>query len=861
MKDENKSNEMFRTSHIVILLCYTLFSVILIGETCLLGWEKWALILIGIGVIISWFIHIRQNIAESIRLWIYSVLMMATFFFYGTHTTSTFDLCAVMTGLLMIYTMTGVEAMTYLCQGTYLLTFFYGIVELFRSGHSFDSIDVTRSILHVSLIFIAGWVARVIMDRWRMVLKNVSDESAEFKGQIERLNDFLANISHEIRTPVNVITGLSDSLLDDENNEEKQDNIRAVSSAGRKIGELIGDILDYSEVDMGSLAVNSEDYMISSLLSDIVAEIRPRLTDDIELVIDVDPEIPSVMNTDVVKLKKILLHLIANSIKYTNEGGVYVHITPERREYGINLFIEVVDTGIGMSEYEIERVIDRFYQADSGRTRAAGGLGLGLPIVAGFVKSLNGFLNIESTPGKGTCVRVSIPQKIVDKEDCMSLDHSDKLSLGAYLHFEKYPNPKVRQFYDAMTKDMVLGLGAMMQRANNIDNFKRIAEATHFTHVFVGKEEYEEDVDFMEELARETYVAVVADESFMPRKGSRVSIMRKPFYCFPVISFLNTDRDTEKEEGRLYARGVKALVVDDEPMNHMVAKQILSRYGMEVYTASSGNEAIEMVSDIKLDIVFMDHMMPGMDGVEAMKRIRSFLGKTGKELPIVALTANAVSTAKEKFLSEGFDGFIPKPIEIPELEHVLKKVLSKSSITIEHEQEEESYSDAQMTKVLEFEPDDIEEVISEVTKNNNLLDKLEEMGVDTKTGLSYCQDDISLYEEILLEYGRDSKDKYDKLEKYLSENDLKNYGIIIHAVKSTSKMIGANKVSDNAKKLEDASGRGDRAMIDSLHAGTMEQYKKLANVLREHFDKGGEKENNPLKPAVVVMEFEPDMGE
>ena len=172
---------------------------------------------------------------------------------------------------------------------------------------------------------------------------------------------------------------------------------------------------------MNSLAVNEEDYMITSLLHDVIAEITPLKRPDLELVIDVDPHIPSTMRSDVTKLKKIFRHLIDNALKYTEEGGVYVHITPEERDYGINLLLEVTDTGIGMSRAELEMVFERFYQADSGKTRSANGLGLGLSIANGFIRSLNGFLTIESEPKNGTTVRVSIPQMVVGTDYCMSI--------------------------------------------------------------------------------------------------------------------------------------------------------------------------------------------------------------------------------------------------------------------------------------------------------------------------------------------------------------------------------------------------------------------------------------------------------
>ncbi|MCR5753583.1 MAG: response regulator, partial [Acetatifactor sp.] len=684
MEKQMKKNELFQASHMVILISYTIFSVILIGEALLLSWEKWALLLIGFSLISSWILHIGQVIPEYQRIWIYSILMMGTFFFYGIHETSAFDLAPVVIAVIMIYTMTGLKALITLWQVTYYVTIGYDILQIYFGDEGFDSLIVTRTLLHLTLVFMSGWISRTIIDKWEKVLVKSREEIEILTDATDRLNDFLANISHEIRTPINAVIGLTGVCIEKEKDEEIKANMQSVAEAGKRVAEQISDILDYSEIDMEKVAVNGEDYMIDSLLNDLVVQLSPYKAPELELIIDVDPELPTAMHADVTKLKKVLWHLIMNGLKYTKEGGVYVRITSIPQAYGLNLCMEVRDTGIGMSEEEMEHIFERFFQGDSGRTRSTSGLGLGMSVVNGFVKALNGFLTIESKLGEGTTIRISIPQTIVDSSKCMAVSEPENLNLGAYLHFEKFENPQVREFYNAMVKDIVQGLKVRMHRVDNIENLRALSQNVHFTHLFVGEEEYESDIEFIENMAKNTLVVVVANNDFKLPKGSRARIMRKPFYCFPVVNVLNSSVDTgREEEGRLYCRGARALVVDDEPMNLLVANNIFRQYGMVVSTAASGREAIEMCNSNEYDIIFMDHMMPEMDGIETMKRIRTDFDRDKKDVPIVALTANAVSTAKEMFIKEGFDGFISKPIELIEMERVLKKVLPKSLLSIE----------------------------------------------------------------------------------------------------------------------------------------------------------------------------------
>ena len=200
MDNKRGKDALFKSSHMTILVCYTIFAFLLAGESFLLGWEMWAVLLIMAGVFLSWLIHIQQKLAEEQRLWVYSILIMGSFFFYGIHPTSAFDIAAVMGVLITIYTMTAIKPLITMCQVTYFITFFYSLLNLYKSGVTFDSLIITRSMLHVALMLTAGFVARVIIDKWDEIVLHTQDEIVVLKDATTRLNDFLANVSHEIRT-------------------------------------------------------------------------------------------------------------------------------------------------------------------------------------------------------------------------------------------------------------------------------------------------------------------------------------------------------------------------------------------------------------------------------------------------------------------------------------------------------------------------------------------------------------------------------------------------------------------------------------------------------------------------------------
>ena len=837
---DKNDDELFISSHLMMLLTYTIFSIILVAEIFVMDWEKWMTFLILGGVLLSWYIYFSNIGSGRMRLWVCSLLMMATFFYYGTHDTSTFDLAVVICVVMFLYTMTGIHSLVTLCQFTYYITMAYEIINLAAGGMKFDSLTLTRTLLHVAVVTMTAWISRTIINKWQEVLGHSKEEITKLNESTGRLNDFIANVSHEIRTPINTILGLCNIEISKETDRDRKNDLVAIEEAGKRIGEQISNVLDFSEIDRNDVAVNYEDYMLSSVFNDLVSEIEPHRKKNIELIIDVEPSIPSVMNTDVDKLKKVLWHLIINGIKFTNEGGVYVHVSSVSQVYGINLIIEVKDTGIGMDEHQLEMIYDDFYKADSGRDRTTGGLGLGMMIVHGFVKSLGGFMIIESSIGGGTSVRVSIPNRIIDPNPCMSVKDRESISLGAYLHFEKYSNPHVREFYDSMVRNIVTGMKVSMHRVDNLGSLRALVDNKKLTHLFAGPEEYNSAVEYMESLASDVLVTVVANPEELNRPtASKVRVMPKPFYCFPVVGILNSKPgDDVFEEGAVSFTGARALIVDDEPMNLIVSSGMLRRYGMIVTTCESGQEAIDLCRQNEYDVIFMDHMMPVMDGVEAMRRIRSEQTRSKIITPVIAFTANAVSSAREMFRQAGFDGFVAKPVDMVELERVLKRVLPPALVAANsnHPPKEDHSGIA---------PDDI-------------FDRLKAIGVDTDTGMYYSQNDAEFYKTLLNQYAQESTAKKKTMEESLALGNLGDYAIQVHSIKSTSKMIGEMNLSEMAKELEEAAKRGDRAFVDKSHDAMLAVYERLLDAIDP--DRAASKVKEDTSDFDEILEFEPEGG-
>lgn len=819
--------EKQRSTHLLILIVCTVLILALTGEAILLGWEIGAVVLLLLGLTVCWVFHIIEKMPESSRLWQYFILSMLAFFFYGIHETSVYDLAPLMIVIIILYSATENYSIIRLCVITYFLTMGYDFVFVLGRDIELSSLVITRSIFHLVLVFMAGMITKTILERRNKERKNSENQIAELEETNRRTEDFLTNVSHELRTPINAVTGITAVMLKNEDNDDRKKNLQSIQVAGYRLFGQIGDILDYTEIDTKRITVSEEAYMISSLINDVIN--RNHQSDKgkkLELVFDIDPDVPSVLLGDGKKIKKILGHLIDNAFKFTQKGGVYVRVYAIKKKYGVNLCIRVSDTGVGIAQEELEKIKERFYQSNAGRNRRAGGLGLGLSIVSGMVSVMEGFIQIESVVGEGTTVTVSIPQKIVDEAKVMVVDDKADLCLACYLRPEKYEVPQVRDYYNEMISHMVQGLEISLHRISNMDELEKLASMYQLTHLFIGKEEYGENEKYFEDLNQNVKVIVVADEDFSLPKESRIKILKKPFYSLPIVNILNADsleNESVLKEKTMLCPGVKVLVVDDEPMNLMVAEGIFKDYQMIVTKADSGKRAIELCEKEDFDLIFLDHMMPEMDGVETLKRIRKIDNNSNRVLTIIAFTANAVSGAREMFLREGFDEFVSKPIEPLELERVLRKVLPKSSVVFVDENSKKNSN-----KEIKVEKD------AQEANNNSEKDRmteLEEAGINTKSGIQYCGGDDKFYFELLTQFAEDFKQKVSDVGTFFAQKDFENYCIRVHAVKSTAKMVGADSLSENAKNMEMAAKNQDVDYIKKHHEELVNEYTQVVQSI------------------------------
>ncbi len=653
----------------------------LIIESILMGWEFWVPPLIIIGTVSIWIMHITGSPSEDIREVYYCVFTMFTVLFHGIHATSLFDSVAIVALALFAFSFLDHIYMMNLFMLEYYVILIVQLFYIHRKDNLWsDRLSVSRIILHVIVMFFIYLSSIRVIQIRRELMESAKEKDRLLEANANNVDDFLSNISHELRTPVNVVSGMSDLLI----KKGQFDEAYAIKEAGLRLTGQIDDIQDYTEVKSGDVFLEEEDYSSTRIIRDVVKSFRMNHdNDELELVVDIDAAVPSVMRGDIKKIHKIFRHVLSNAVKFTRHGGILLRVYTENKDYGVNLCIEVKDTGSGMSRKDIYMASLGLYQANKRRDRSSGGVGLGLSIVYGFVHSMGGFVKLESTRGEGTVVKITIPQRVVDSTPCLKLRSFCDGDILFHVRPDKYKIPKLRDFYRTMALNLAAGLRVPLYQADSIGEVKSLMEKLSVKYIFMGEEEYLDNAGFFDEIStNDVVVAVSASEGFKTGDGSKVIVMPKPLYAYPVISVINEGSNAGNLEladrvERPDLAGIRALVVDDEPMNLVVACGLFKDYGIVTETAGSGKQAIEMCLKERYDVIFMDHMMPEMDGVEAMRilKTRGMVPEHGTVF--VALTANVVSGAKEMFIREGFDGFVGKPININEFERVMARLLPK----------------------------------------------------------------------------------------------------------------------------------------------------------------------------------------
>ncbi len=628
---------------------------------------------------------------------------------------------------------------------------------------------------------------------------------------------FLANMSHEIRTPMNAISGMVELILRENISEQAAAHAGGIKSASASLLSIINDILDFSKIESGRMDIAMSSYSLPSVINDLVNITCVRLDEKpVELVLEVDADMPHTLVGDEVRIRQILVNLLSNAAKFTLNGFVKLKLWCEPvGDGGVYLCSCVSDSGIGIKKESMEELFTSFTRLDTTRNRNVEGTGLGLSITKRLVSLMDGDINVESEYGVGSSFTVRMKQcfadnkaPIVSAEDnyyyCAVLDHSPYQEEALRYSFS---NLNMRFDYITNERDFILAVKTNL-----------------YTHVFIDYFAYQLIKETLKEIKPSLKVVIMMERGEHVQLSKNESAVYKPLYTLSIAETLGLAVNTgpyingkAKPQDSFSAPNAKILIVDDNIVNLQVAKGLMRPYSEGITTAESGTECLELLSTHHYDIIFMDHMMPVMDGVETTRLIRSMDGEYYKNVPIIALTANAVSGMREMFLEEGFTAFLAKPIELSKLDEVLHTYLPENLIVYE------TIPDADIIPA----------------------DEIEIPGIDAASAIKNMGGKDAFISLINIMY-TDGMRKFPQIQKYYNTGDMKAYLIEVHALKSVAAGVGADRLSKKAALLEQAIRENDCETVNKQSGELFSLYESLLTAIKPYVQ-----EESPV-PGVLI---------
>ena len=614
--------------------------------------------------------------------------------------------------------------------------------------------------------------------------------------------DFLANMSHEIRTPMNAISCATELLLKGNPADEQKSYLSIIKSSSDSLLDIVNDILDFSKLDAGKMRLVETEYKIKSVITDVENMISLRLSaGKVAFTVDIDPSFPKTLIGDEVRIKQILINLLNNSVKYTSSGFISLSVSYERlSKENIDISFTVKDTGCGIPPTEKEKLFRRFEQADVVNHRYTEGTGLGLAICNQLATMMGGAVTFESELGKGSTFTATVRQRLNEASEEPIVELGKTGSLKACVWEDNL-------YYRESMLKILSELKVDAQGVFNRNELQSMLAGSNVDYVFAADNHYREVAASIKRHSPTTIPVRVSELGEHAKEADEV-ILTRPVDAFGIADIFNSEKFRDKLHGdytgRLMTPDAKILVVDDNRVNLKVAKALFETFNAKVTAADSGFEAIDLIKNgEKFDLIFMDHMMPGMDGIETSKKIWEI--QDDEKTPIIALTANAGEEVEKLFSEAGLSDFIPKPIVMKHLSFVMQKWLPKNKqIFMEADSSENGNSGGEEPS---FVP---EEGLHKVWNDKKIF--LEEVKM-------YLDKSGTLLSEISSIPSVDEKIKLTKELRTITDS------------------VGANKLKEMLSELINIGNIGEGTLFDARLERVLTEHSNVAAAMRDYVDK------------------------
>lgn len=706
------------------------------------------------------------------------------------------------------------------------------------------------------------------------LLGSTADELKLKAAQTEEANaakrEFLSRMSHELRTPMNAIIGMTHLALRTELDSRQRDYLEKIRSAGDNLLGIINDVLDFSKIEAGKLSLENTDFRLDKVLGDVANLVAERIfSKGVELLFSVGESVPASLNGDPLRLTQVLVNLLANAAKFTEQGQITLRVSLlEHSTNDVVLQFEVQDTGIGMSQEQMAQLFQAFTQADVSTTRRYGGTGLGLSICQRLLELMGGTISVTSTPGEGSCFQArarfglgqataapvlppGLNQQRVLVVDDNPLAREVMAGLLAHMPVEVTTTDSGEKAlelvraaatrgepYGLLLLDWQLGTGIDgLEVARRVRALAGLAQTRIVLVTAYGRDEAAQQdgamaVDAV--LSKPVHPSELMDtlaELFAPGAGHGEESARQR----------RTTHGDSGDDDAWNLRDLRVLLVEDNPINQQIACELLAIVGVRVATADNGRDALAWLeseahlgsvsasaeaSPLPCDLVLMDLNMPEMDGWECVRRIRR--QSHWDRIPILAMTAHAMQQERDRCLAIGMQDHITKPIEPNHLYERLRHWSGRGSA-----------------------PDPAGPSAAEARQRSDATSAMEKAlprlnGFDQKGALRRVAGNVSLYRRLLQSLLQTQADALQRLDQALADGRQAEAALIVHTVKGVAANLGATALADAAACLDSELKRG--VCPAALRQAFAEQLDQTLTSLRRAF---GDRDDASLDAAVV----------
>ena len=728
------------------------------------------------------------------------------------------------------------------------------LIETFREHPGSKTVVLQRPLGNIEAIF---RVQPIYVDhRYEGVLLNVVNVSdlVEARKKAEEADlaksEFLANMSHEIRTPINAVIGLSYLALKTELNQRQKDYLKKIQASARSLLGIINDILDTSKIEAGKLEIENTDFILEHVLNDIRDLVAFKVEEKhLEMYFRVGPDVPSALVGDPLRLEQVVLNLVGNAVKFTEKGEIVVAVDLVRRGTDrVELHFSVADTGIGMSETQMEKLFQPFVQADGSTARRYGGTGLGLLISRKLVELMGGRIQVESKPDEGSTFSFTLGLGL--QPGARARKRSAPADLRGLKILVADDSPTSREIFKAMLTEMSFDVTVVNSGREALHELERSGGGYDLMILDWRMPDLDgletalivRDHPDLPNIPKVIIVSAYSSEAAMRRAESMglAGFLVKPVNESVMFNTIMGAFGIESESGSEVLPGLaapdetievfsgqKVLLVEDNEVNQQVAGEILEGFGLDVEIVSDGRKAVDaaLTQGKHYDVVLMDIQMPEMDGYEATRIIRESLN--GDALPIIAMTARVLTSERQRCADVGMNDYVSKPIDPQRLATTLRRWVKGAP----------GPASVPRPPAGPAGPNAPSRIRGTKTGGEGLESSILPAslpGIDIEDGLKRLMGNAALYTRLLMEFAGKYREAQGRMREALADGDLESAARMVHTFKGMAGNLSAKEAFGAARDVEEAIHGGDSsaaaAVLDRLDA-SMKLVEEAVSIL------------------------------